>query len=484
MGFSRRFMLARARARDRAYDGRFVTGVLSTGIYCLPSCPARNPKAENVRFFATLEEAAASGLRACKRCKPDDFYRRRDPDLERLLELTGALRAAPGDFADVDAMRAHTGFGGTKLTELFRSHYHVTPSAFLTRERVRRACRELLESSRRVLDIALDVGFESSSAFAENFRRWTAMTPREYRRLGEDAAFRLHLPADFRWDHAARYLARDGESATERRTGGRTGERIEKGVTLAGRPALLSLTHRGETIACEVQARSECTPERMAEAHRTAVALLGLHLDPVPFERRVARMQGVRELVGGRAGLRISLTADPFEALAWAVIGQQINLPFAFALRRRLARLVGSRVAPGLLAHPTPAQVARLEPGELRELQFSQRKAEYLIDAARAATEGRLDLEGLRDQPAGTSARVLEGLRGFGPWTVNYVQMRGFGLADCVPIGDAGLRTSLQRFFGLEEKPDADETRRHLEPFAPFRSLACYHFWNLLGDSA
>jgi len=480
MGFSRRFMLARSRARDRAYDGRFITGVLSTGIYCLPSCPARNPNEENVRFFATQEEAAAVGLRACKRCKPDDFYRDRDPDLERTLELAAALRAAPGDFADADAMRAHTGFGGTKLTELFRRHYHVTPAAFLVRERVRRACRELLGSRRRVLDIALDAGFESSSAFHENFRRWTAMTPRAYRELAREPRFPLSLPADFRWDHAVRYLARDTESATERRVG----DRVEKGVTLAGRPALLSLTKRGTTVACEVHARSERTPERMAAAHRTAVSLLGLHFDPVPFERRVARMKGMRSLVDGRAGLRISLTADPFEALAWAVIGQQINLPFAFALRRRLARKVGSRVAPDLVAHPTPAQVARLEPGELRELQFSQRKAEYLIDAARAASAGELNLEELGEEPAGTSARVLGGLRGFGPWTVNYVQMRGFGLADCVPVGDAGLRTSLQRFFELAEKPNADETCRQLEPFAPFRSLACYHFWNLLGDSA
>src|ERR671916_3224404 len=76
-------------ARDRSSDGRFVTGVLTTGIYCRPSCAARHPKRENVRFFASGAEAAAAGLRACLRCKPDEVTREAAA-MEKVLRLLGA----------------------------------------------------------------------------------------------------------------------------------------------------------------------------------------------------------------------------------------------------------------------------------------------------------------------------------------------------------------------------------------------------------
>src|SRR2546430_912721 len=112
---SHAFMLERMYASDKAYDGRFLTGVLSTGIYCLPSCPARKPKPENVRFFPTEAEAQAAGLRACRRCRPDDFYRDHDPDAQQLTALTEQIRREPGAFPDVSQMVSISGIGATKL---------------------------------------------------------------------------------------------------------------------------------------------------------------------------------------------------------------------------------------------------------------------------------------------------------------------------------------------------------------------------------
>ena len=101
MGLSHETMLAKMYASDKTSNGRFLTGVLSTGIYCLPSCTARKPKAENVRFFLTELEAQSAGLRACRRCRPDAFYRNHDPDLEQLLALIAQIREEPSGFAEV-----------------------------------------------------------------------------------------------------------------------------------------------------------------------------------------------------------------------------------------------------------------------------------------------------------------------------------------------------------------------------------------------
>src|SRR6476661_786044 len=97
-------MYARFLASDADYDGRFFTGVLTTGIYCLPSCKARKPKLENIRFLSSCEEARAIGLRACLKCHPDDFERGADPVLESIETLVGEVRANPAAFPDARAI--------------------------------------------------------------------------------------------------------------------------------------------------------------------------------------------------------------------------------------------------------------------------------------------------------------------------------------------------------------------------------------------
>jgi 3-methyladenine DNA glycosylase/8-oxoguanine DNA glycosylase len=161
-----------------------------------------------------------------------------------------------------------------------------------------------------------------------------------------------------------------------------------------------------------------------------------------------------------------------------------VNLRFASTLRRRLIEHCGAAAPSGMRAHPAPAAIAALEPGALRRMQFSGRKAGHLIGAARAVAAGELKLPDLAGRPVARARHALLALPGIGPWTAEYVMMRGFGFGDCVPVGDAGLETALQRFYGLEARPDAERTRALMARFAPHRSLATEHFWQSLHDPA
>src|SRR5476651_331750 len=134
---------ARVLAGDATCNGRFFTGVLTTGIYCLPACKARKPKPENVRFFPSCEAARAAGLRACKKCHPDDFARGADPVLETIESLVAEVRANPANFADARAIVRRSGFGSTRVFELFRQHYHTTPADLLLRARLAVAKHQL-----------------------------------------------------------------------------------------------------------------------------------------------------------------------------------------------------------------------------------------------------------------------------------------------------------------------------------------------------
>ncbi|HEX6884558.1 MAG TPA: Ada metal-binding domain-containing protein [Planctomycetota bacterium] len=468
-------LLERFERRDPAHNGEFLFGVLTTGIYCLPGCRARMPRPENVRFFADEAGARAAGLRPCKRCRPDDFYRRHDPDRERLRASVAELRTRPERFPDTAALARAAGVGVTKLNALVRRHYHLTPAELVLRARVRRAEELLFARHASVLAAGAASGFESASAFHENFRRLTGLTPAAYRALGQRASFRVALPPRFDPAELVDFFGRDPAGRTERAQG----RRLAKALLLAGQPARIELDFGTEDLEVRVVAERALPRAAFRAAHERVARWLGLESDPEAFERRATRSPEIARLVRGGRGLRLPRSADLFEGLVWVVVGAQVNVGFASTCRAALIELAGTPVG-DMLAHPTPAQVARLDYADLERRQFSRRKAEYLIDAARAIEAGTLDLEGGRDEPVTLVQERLGAVRGLGPWSVQYLCMRSYGFEDCAPIGDVALAEALKRFCALDERPEATEAARLMEPFAPHRSLATRHLWRSL----
>ena len=155
-----------ALAKDRAFDGAFVTGVHSTGIYCRPSCPARAPKRENVRFYATCEDAETAGLRACKRCTPHSIA----PDEQAVLKCLELLRSSEAPVS-LDNLGIVTGYSPTHLQRVFKRSVGMSPAAYHRALRRERA-GETLSASERVTDAVYDAGYSAPSRFyADNKER-------------------------------------------------------------------------------------------------------------------------------------------------------------------------------------------------------------------------------------------------------------------------------------------------------------------------
>jgi AraC family transcriptional regulator, regulatory protein of adaptative response / DNA-3-methyladenine glycosylase II len=458
----------RVLASDATYNGRFFFGVSTTGIYCLPSCSARKPKRENTRFFPTAEAARAAGLRPCKKCHPDDFARGADPVLESIEQLVAEIRVHPAAFRDARAIVQRSGFGPTRLFELFRQHYHTTPADVLLRARLTHAKQALLASASSLTEVALAAGFESLSVFHEHFRTFNGLTPSAYRDLSNASAFEIKLPASYPLAYLLRTLGRDPHSLTERLEGHTYTTVVQ--FSSEQTPSLLRI-HFDESLL-----RVETSAPQAPASHAFLIALLGLDQDAVAFAR-LARKLGLARLVAGREQLRITQTPSVFDGLLWSIIDQQINLPFAFQLRRRLIELTSRPFSEGLYAPPTPAAIAALSYEDLKLLQFSRSKATYLIDTARLITTGQRDLAVLRTMSVTRAERTLLALRGLGPWSVNYLMMRSLGFADCVPLGDTGVTSGLLALLKLDERPDIEATKRLMTMFAPHRSLATAHLW-------
>ncbi|HLY28261.1 MAG TPA: helix-turn-helix domain-containing protein, partial [Aggregatilineales bacterium] len=373
-----------------------------------------------------------------------------------------------------------TGIGTTKLHTLFRQHYHTTPAAYLNRIRIAAACRLLADPKRQVGEVAYAVGYESLSAFHDNFRKATGLSPSDYQHIG--TTFTLSLPENYLAWVALKLLGRDPDSKTERVEGRHAVKAVALPLADGSQPVVIHLDFEDQRVACRVESAQALDTSALHAAHAVILRMLGFGSNPVPFERQIATRPDLVGLIEGRSGLRIPLSADLFEGITWAIVGQQVNLAFAFKMRRALAELCGTPVAEsvsGLYVHPTPERVAALDYSDLTARQFSRMKAEYLIDTARLLVSGDLSID---SQGCATQIeKRLHAVRGLGPWSVNYIMMRALGFADCVPLGDTGLSTSLHRFFALDHRPERDEVGTLMEPFAPFRSLATYHLWMSLG---
>ncbi|MBC7683679.1 MAG: DNA-3-methyladenine glycosylase 2 family protein [Bdellovibrionales bacterium] len=251
--------------------------------------------------------------------------------------------------------------------------------------------------------------------------------------------------------------------------------RIRKGVMIDGVPVLLDVALAADTAACTVAADGKLSAPARRQVDEALLNILALRIDPVPFLNAVDSDPLLGPLARRQSGLRIVQSATIFEALTWAIIGQQINLTFAIALRRTFILQAGRAHSSGIWCYPEAADVARLPINELTSRKFSRSKAETLLRLAQLVDNGQLALE-RGDDVAAISASLLA-IKGIGPWTVNYALLRGYGHADCSLHGDVAIRAALQRLLGEESKPDMARTEALLARYAPHRTMAAAHLW-------
>ncbi len=309
----------------------------------------------------------------------------------------------------------------------------------------------------------------------------------------------LPLPAPYR---AAEFLAfhrRDPQGVSERIDG----DTLHKALLWRGRPARLEIrlcTGRAE-VALEVDADAvagvaghvpdtagltDGLTDGLTSGHTAELAalsalarrMLGLDQDVETFERRYRGHPQLGPLIAARPGLRVPQAVTPFEALTWAVTGQQISVAVAVALRRRLILAAGVPHSSGLVCPPDAAGIAALSDADLRAAGFSTAKTATLRVLAREVAGGTLPLAHWPCAlPVDELRARLLAIRGVGPWTVHYTLLRGLGWLDGSLHGDVAVRGALQALLDVPERIDEKRARTWLEPFSPWRALVAAHLW-------
>jgi AraC family transcriptional regulator, regulatory protein of adaptative response / DNA-3-methyladenine glycosylase II len=473
-------------SKDARFDGWFVTAVLSTGIYCRPSCPARSPYARNIRFYPTAAAAQGAGFRACKRCRPDASpgspeWNTRGDVVARAMRL---ISDGEVDRVGVPGLAARLGYTPRQLERVLQAEVGAGPLALARAQRAQTA-RILIETTDLpISDVAFAAGFASIRQFNETVREVFETTPTALRRratgrLDRGAptatgalSLRLPLRTPFAYEGVFGHLAASAVPGCEEVRDGA----YRRTLRLPCGSGIVSLTPTPDHVRCQLVVDDfRDVSAAIARCRR----LLDLDADPEAVVEALSADDDLRLLILKAPGQRIPRTVDEPELALRAVLGQQVSIK---AARTHIGRLVAAYGQPvtdsaGGLTHVFPAveQLANIDPAHLAFPKARQRSVVALIDAL---ADGRVVLHPGCDWDR--ARQQLAALPGIGPWTTEVIAMRGLGDPDAFPVTDLGVRLAAKQ-LGLPEDPRALTERS--SRWRPWRSYATQHLWTSLDHS-
>lgn len=476
-------------SRDARFDGIFYTGVVTTGIYCRPSCPAVTPKRANVRFYRSAAEAQAAGFRACRRCRPDTTPG--SPEWNVRADVTArAMRLISDGVVDregVSGLANRLGYSDRQVHRTLVDEVGAGPLRLARSQRAHTA-RTLLETTDlTVTEIAFAAGFASIRQFNDTMREIYAATPTELRakaarrhvarrsRAGRGGSppiatgtIELRLayrqPADL--VGVLGFLALRAVPGVEEVDGGT----YRRSVTLPHGTGVIELTP-GESWVRAVLHLAD--PRDLTAAVARCRRIFDLDADPQSVDEALASDAALRSLVTGTPGRRVPGTADGDELAVRAVIGQQISVSAARTIAARLVAEYGKPLdSPvGGVTHtfPSAAVLAAVDPGTFPMPGSRQRTLQELTSRL---ADGRVQLDPGVDRDE--AEQQLVSIPGIGPWTAGYARMRALSDPDVFLPTDLGVLHGLD-LLGLPA--DRNAAAQMSERWRPWRSYALMHVW-------
>jgi AraC family transcriptional regulator, regulatory protein of adaptative response / DNA-3-methyladenine glycosylase II len=470
--------LRAVQSKDARFDGWFFTAVLTTRVYCRPSCPVVPPKPQNMIFHPSAAACQQAGFRACKRCRPDTSPG--SPEWNQRADLVArAMRLIADGVVDregVPGLAARLGYSTRQIERQLLAELGAGPLALARAQRAQTA-RLLIETTPLPMaEIAFAAGFSSIRTFNDTVREVFALSPSELRaRLPKKnaaprtpGALTLRLPfrAPLNPDNLFGHLAATAVPGVEEWCDGA----YRRTLRLPYGHGIAALSPKTDHIACRLTLSDlRDLPVAISRCRR----MLDLDADPVAIDDQLRTDPLLAPLVDKAPGRRVPRTVDEAEFAVRAVLGQQVSTAAARTHAARLVTAHGDRLddPEGGLTHlfPTSEALAALDP---ESLAMPRTRRTTFTTLVRRLADGSLNLGVDSDWPE-TRDRLLA-LPGFGPWTVDVIAMRALGDPDAFLPTDLGIRRAAQE-LGLPSTPAALTDRA--AAWRPWRAYAVQYLW-------
>lgn len=293
---------------------------------------------------------------------------------------------------------------------------------------------------------------------------------------------RLHVPEEFSYTENLQYLSRTSNECLFHIKE----QKIYRAIPIGNSISILEISAEPSN-ALMLRFIGNTMPTNPLE--RAAIAAymrdwFDLDTDLRPFYELAKTDSLLERAIQKFYGLRVIGIPDFFEAICWGIIGQQINLAFAYTLKRRFVESYGRSVKCEGIQYwlfPTPRDIATLRVDDLRALKMTEKKSEYLIHVAQLIVEGKLTKEMLQNAGDHRKAeKMLTNIRGIGPWTAHYVLMRCLRYPAAFPIDDVGLHNAIKHVLNMDRKPTKEELLKLSSTWTNWESYATFYLWRYL----
>jgi DNA-3-methyladenine glycosylase II len=295
----------------------------------------------------------------------------------------------------------------------------------------------------------------------------------------QGSSIKIFPPSDFNFQECLVFLARSDQEILHHIMN----DSLYKLLKINGQLVLLKIGENEQSIQVEFPIR---TPAQSIKEQAATYIWEWFDLDQEleGFYDMANKDKLLKDIVHHHFGLRIIGIPELFQAMAWAIIGQQINLNFAYTLKKRFVEQYGENLTyegNTFWLFPEPERIAKIDKDELLKLQFSKRKAEYVVGVAKAMESGQLTKEALLHQQDYQQVHdSLMAIRGVGAWTADYVMMKCLHYPNAFPIADVGLHQAIKHQLGLERKPTIAEIEEMSINWEGWQAYATFYLWRSL----
>jgi AraC family transcriptional regulator of adaptative response / DNA-3-methyladenine glycosylase II len=480
-------------SRDARFDGKFYTAVLTTGIFCRPVCPARPPNPENVRYYQSAELAQNSGFRPCKRCFPELAPAPLLPEkIKRIVQSYYENNNSVSQCAKQQQVSER------QLQRLFVQYYGLPPSEFFHQQRLLQARKLLTTTNLSMTNIAYAAGFNSVRRFNEVIKSAYAVTPSEIRgkKITEQnnetpenpntsnttntVTISLPYRPPFDWPLMLSFFRLRQISNIEKVSD----TEYCRSFTLENCNGWFKVFKSADKPSYKTKHALQLTVSMSDFSYLNQVIvrvrkMFDLDADMSLIHQHLNSHPVLNTAIEQYPGLRLPGCWNIFEFSIRAILGQQISVKAATTLAQRIAEKYGSDLdqtqtpyAEMTKHFPTPEQLKQVDYSNIGLTQSRLATLQRWVDFYLATPDVFEKSESIE-----TLEKTLTQLKGIGPWTVNYIAMRGLSDPDAFPSADLGIIKALTVH---DERPNNKTILAIAQQWRPWRAYAAIYLWQSL----